>query len=75
MDRLTAAQFNALAQLLRIRDGLSRQSAYMVLVDGHSQADAARLTGLSASGVGKVVTRLRSGLALAQAAAGMRQAA
>ena len=65
---MTAAQFNALAQLLRVRDGLSRAAALLVLVDGLTQADAARLTGLSPSGVGKVVARMRRGLALARAA-------
>lgn len=65
---MTKSQFDALAQLLRIRDGLSRQSAHMVLVDGHSQADAAALTGLTPSGVGKVVNRIRRGLELASKA-------
>lgn len=66
---MTTDQFNALAQLLRLQDGASRQAASMVLVDGHSQADVARLTGLTVSGVAKVVGRVRSGLALARLAA------
>lgn len=65
---MTASQFTALAQLLRVREGDSKTAALLVLVDGVSQADAARLTGLTPSGVGKVVTRLRRGLALAQVA-------
>lgn len=67
---MTAAQFAAVAQLMRVRDGDSRAAALLVLVDGVSQADAARLTGLTPSGVGKVVTRFRRGLELAQVAAG-----
>jgi DNA-directed RNA polymerase specialized sigma24 family protein len=47
---------------------LSRAAALLVLVDGLTQADAARLTGLSPSGVGKVVARMRRGLELARQA-------
>lgn len=68
---MTSAQFNALAQLLRVRDGASRQAAHMVLVDGHTQADTARLTGLTPAGVGNVVGRFRRGLELAQTAAAL----
>lgn len=65
---MTPAQFDALCQLIRIRVGLSKQAAYMVLVDGHSQADAASLTGLSTRGVQMVVGRLKRALELAQRA-------
>lgn len=59
-------QFDALARLIRVRDGASRSAALLVLVDGMSQADAARQTGLTPSGVARVVGRLRRGAALAR---------
>lgn len=65
---MTTAQFNALAQLLRVRNGPARAAASLVLVDGLTQAAAARQTGLSASGVGNAIARLKSGLALAEKA-------
>ena len=68
MDKLTASQFNALAELLRVRNGASGQAAHLVLVEGLSQAEAGRQIGLSTSGVGKVVQRMRRGLKLAQVA-------
>lgn len=67
---MTPAQFAALCQLLRVRAGPSRTAASLVLVDGLSQADAARQTGLTPSGVGKVVGRLKRGLELACLASG-----
>lgn len=66
---MTTEQFNALAQLLRIRDGLSRTAASLVLVDGLTQAAAARQTGLGPAGVGNAVSRLKKGLELAKLAA------
>ena len=69
MDRLTTTQFEALAELLQIRKGASGDAAHLVLVDGLSQAEAGRQTGLSTSGVGKVVQRMRRGLELAKTAA------
>jgi transposase len=66
---MTNEQFNALAQLLRIRQGLSRTAANLVLVDGMTQAAAARQTGLGPAGVGNVVSRMRKGLELAKTAA------
>ena len=57
---MTPAQFAALAQLLRIQAGPSREAARLVLVDGMQPAHAAAFTGLSASGVGKVTARMRA---------------
>lgn len=68
-NSLTNKQFLALAKLLQIREGPSGQAARLVLIDGLSQAEAGRQTGLSTSGVGKVVQRMRRGLELAKAAA------
>lgn len=65
---MTTAQFDALAQLLRVRAGKSRTAASLVLVDGLTQAAAARQTDLSTAGVGNVIASFRRGLALAQIA-------
>lgn len=66
---MTAAQFDALAQLLRVRDGAAREAACLVLVDGLQPSEAARLTGLSAASVSNAVSRFRRGMELATAAA------
>ena len=65
LNHITPDQFEALAKLLRIRHGASRTAASLVLVSGHTLSDAAKLTGLTASGAGKVVRRFRAGLNLA----------
>ena len=67
---MTPAQFHALAQLLRLRIGPAQDAASMVLVEGASQADAARTTGLTPQAVNNAVKRARAGLALAQAVVG-----
>lgn len=69
---MTPEQFTSLCQILRIRDSLSRQAASLVLVDGLTQAAAARQTGLSPAGVGNVIARFGSGLALAATALGVK---
>lgn len=67
---MTAEQFAALAQLLRMQDGPSLTAARLVLVDGAKQADAGALAGISQPGVAAAVGRMRRGLELAKAAAG-----
>lgn len=67
---MTPEQFNAMAQLLRLRDSPSREAASLVLVQGIKAADAATATGLSPAGVWNVVNRVRAGMALAVIAAG-----
>ena len=67
---LTPDQFAALAKLLRLRTGPAQDAARMVLVDGASQADAARATGLTPQAVNNAVKRARAGLALALAVVG-----
>lgn len=62
---MTNVQFQTLAQLLRLRAGLAQNAARMVLVDGVSQADAARATGITPQAVHNAVSRCRTGLALA----------
>ena len=65
---MTYDQFQALAQLLRLRQGPQREAARLVLVDGVRQADAARVTGCSASALGNTLRTCRSGLELARVA-------
>lgn len=71
---MTVDQFAALAQLLQLRAGPAQDCARLVLVDGLRQADAAERTGLSPQGAYNAVKRVRSGLALAQQAAGVSPA-
>ena len=61
---MIAAQFNALAQLLRLRPGPAREAARLVLVDGMTQADAARKLDVSPNTVTNAVARARAGLVL-----------
>ncbi|WP_199856229.1 TrfB-related DNA-binding protein [Diaphorobacter sp. J5-51] len=55
---LTPEQFDALAKLTRAREP-ARLAARRVLVDGISQADAARELGISPSALGNSVRRYR----------------
>ena len=66
---MTAEQFAALATLTQMRAGPAQDAARLVLVDGITQAEAARRTGLSPQGVHNAVTRARKAFALAQIAA------
>lgn len=70
MNRLTADQFDALATLLRLRDGPVRAAARLVLVEGDSQAEAARRAGTLSQHVNRAVKACRRGLDLARVAAG-----
>lgn len=63
------ASFDALAQLLRLRQGPQREAARLVLVYGVRQADAARIAGCSASALGNTLRTCRAGLELARLAA------
>jgi len=63
---LTGDQFDALAELLRLRGGASQEAARLVLVDGLSTTEAARQVGLSSQAVSKVLATCRRGLELAQ---------
>jgi DNA-directed RNA polymerase specialized sigma24 family protein len=67
---VTAEQFTALAQLLRMQDGPSLTAARLVLVDGMRNAEAAALAGITPGGAHNAVTRMRRGLELATVAAG-----
>lgn len=67
---MTTASFQALSQLLRLRQGPQREAARLVLVDGVRQADAARMAGCSASALGNTLRTCRAGLDLAREAVG-----
>ena len=62
--------FNALAQLLRLRQGPAKEAARLVLVDGLRPAQAAARTGCSPQSASNTLTRCRRGLALARVAVG-----
>jgi predicted DNA-binding protein (UPF0251 family) len=66
---VTAEQFAALATLTQMRVGPAQESTRLVLVDGITQAEAGRRTGLSQQGVYNAVQRARKAMTLAQIAA------
>lgn len=68
MAKLTAAQFAALAELLRLRGGASQEAARLVLVDGLTPAEAARQAGTTPQAVSNVLASCRRGLDLARRA-------
>ena len=68
MDRLTNDQFDALAQLLRLRASPSQRAARLVLVGGMTQAAAARELDVLSQSVYNAVARVRTGLELARLA-------
>lgn len=63
---MSPACFDALASLMRLRQGAQRTAAGLVLVDGMRPADAARACGISRSAVGNTLAVCRKGLALAK---------
>jgi predicted DNA-binding protein (UPF0251 family) len=65
---VTPDQFAALARLTQMRAGPAQEVVRLVLVDGITQAQAGRRTGLSPQGVHNAVTRARKAMALAQIA-------
>lgn len=67
---MTPDQFDALAELLRLRGGASQEAARLVLVDGLSPADAARQIEASPQAVSNVLASCRRGLALVLRASG-----
>lgn len=66
---MTPAQFNAIARLIRMRDGPAQAAARLVLVGGLRKADAARSVGIPPAQVNNAVTRMARGLDLARLAA------
>lgn len=65
---MTDAQFTAMAQLLRLRDGAAQDAARLVLVNGHAPGEVASLTGISPASVSNSVGRIKRGLELARIA-------
>lgn len=56
---LNAAQFEALARLMRLRASPSREALRMVMVDGITQSAAAHHAGIPASNVSRQVASAR----------------
>ena len=65
---MTDAQFQALSQLLRLRQGPAQEAARLVMVQGVATAEAARQIGMDYRAATYAVKRVRAGLKLAQAA-------
>lgn len=65
---MTAEQFDALAELLRLRAGPAQAAVRLVLVQGLRVPDAARSAGLEYTAAHKAVKRVQRGLELAKAA-------
>jgi predicted DNA-binding protein (UPF0251 family) len=65
---VTPDQFAALATLTQMRVGPAQEATRLVLVEGITQAEAGRRTGLTDQGVSNAVTRARKAMALAQIA-------
>ncbi|MDH1341528.1 hypothetical protein [Ectopseudomonas oleovorans] len=62
---MNAAQFEALAELLRMRGGASQEAARLVLVEGIAPAEAARRTGIKPQAVNNVLNSCQRGIELA----------
>lgn len=67
---MTGEQFEALAQLLRLRAGPASAAARLVLVDGLRPAQAAACAGCSPQSVSNTLAVCRRGIELARRAAG-----
>lgn len=68
---MNADQFDALAELLRLRPGPAQVVARMVLVEGVKTPDAAREVGLEYIAAHQAVKRVKRGLELDRRAAGV----
>lgn len=65
---MTPAQFEALAQLLRLRAGPAQQAAALHLVDGLTIPDAARQVGMAYKDAYDAIKRINAGADLARKA-------
>lgn len=70
---MTGAQFEAIAKLIRLRDGPAKSAARASLTLGISQVRAARAAGCSASSCNGTVQRIRRAMLLCEIAAGTKQ--
>jgi hypothetical protein len=68
---MTEAQFEALAQLLRLRTGPAQEAVRLHLVTGLSVPDSARAAGVDYQLALKAVYRVKAGAELAKSAAGL----
>ena len=67
---MTEVEFAALAQLLRLWSGPTREAVRLHLVQGLSVPDAARAAGMGYRAATYAVKRAKEGLALAKVATG-----
>lgn len=67
---MTDDQFSALAELLRLRGGVSQEAARLVLVEGLAPSEAARRAGTTPQAVSNALASCRRGLELAARACG-----
>lgn len=63
---MTADQFDALAELMRLRNGPAKGAARMVLVDGFTVPDAARVQQMSYQAAHQAVKRAQRAMELAK---------
>ena len=68
---MTAGQFAALAELLRLRGGASQEAARLVLVEGMQLSAAARQAGTTPQAVSNTLSSCRRGLELARIISGI----
>jgi DNA-directed RNA polymerase specialized sigma24 family protein len=67
---MTEAQFQALAQILRLRQGQAQEAVRLHMVAGLTVPEAARAAGVDYQLALKAVYRVKDGLTLAKMAAG-----
>lgn len=58
-------QFKALASLTSLRDSRAHRGAWLVLIDGATQTEAAQAVGISQQAISKAVRRLKEAKRLA----------
>lgn len=63
---MTPEAFSALVKLLRMTGTPSIEAARLVLVEGKTQTEAIKATGLSQAGASQAVRRCRAGIELAK---------
>lgn len=68
---MTETQFEALAELLRMREGASKTAAKLVLVECLSPAEAARKAGTTPQAVNSALRSCERGMLLARTASGL----
>ena len=71
MPTMTPAQFEALAQLLRLRPGVTLDAVALHMTQGLSVPEAARAAGADYQLALKAVKRAKDGLALARLVCGV----